>query len=133
MKQIYEHYEKWEDYQAGMYAITDVIDKDKKVIGAIELLSNSTDFYAVMKLILLEWKHATNVNLTNRGQNRRAWLGAAACMYKHKTPEYLTRIAWNLLNKDIQDKANAIADKIILEYENENNKIHKNVGGEVLF
>lgn len=41
-------------------------------------------------------------------------------MYIHNTPEYLTRIAWGLLNKDVQQKANNIADKIIIEFENKN-------------
>lgn len=112
------HYEKWEDYKAGMFALTDVIDKDKKVIGAIQLLSNEGAFYDILKEVMIRWENATSVNLTNKGQNRRAWLGAAACMFKCNTPEYLTRIAWNLLNKDVQDKANAVAEKIIMEFEN---------------
>lgn len=118
MKQVFEHYEKWEDYRAGMFTLVDVIDKDKKVFGAVNLLSDESDFYNVLKQMMQTWKTATEVNMTNKGQNRRAWLGAAACMFKHNTPEYLTRIAWNLLNKGIQDKANAIADKIIYEFEN---------------
>lgn len=117
MKQVYEHYEKWEDYRAGMFALSDILDKDKKVIGAINILSDPAEFYNVLQKVLSEWPTASAVNLTNRGQNRRAWLGAAACMYRHKTPEYLTRIAWNLLNKDIQDAANRTADKVIMEYE----------------
>ena len=116
-KQIFEHYEKWEDFQAGMFSLLDIKDKDKKVIGAINLLSNENDFYNAMKELMKVWKIATDVNLTNKGQNRRAWLGAAACMFVHNTPEFLTRIAWNLLNKDIQDRANLVADKIIIEYE----------------
>jgi hypothetical protein len=120
MKQIFEHYEKWEDYQAGMYQLTDIIDKDLKVINSIKLLSDNNLFYDICKKILIDWPIASNVNLTNKNQNRRAWLGAAACMYKNRCPEYLTRIAWNLLNKEIQDKANLIAEKIISEYEKRN-------------
>jgi hypothetical protein len=133
MKQIYEHYEKWEDFNAGMYSLNDVIDKDKKVISAINLLSNQIEFYDAMKKLLNMWKVSVDVNLTNKQQNRRAWLGAAACMFIHNTPEYLTRIAWNLLNKDVQDNANKLADKIILEYERSNNGIYKNMGEQMLF
>lgn len=121
MKQIFIHYEKWEDFQAGMYSLVDINDKDKKVIGAISLLSNEIDFYNAMKSVLDKWKIAVDVNLTNKQQNRRAWLGASACMFIHNTPEYLTRVAWGLLNKDIQDRANLLADKIISEYENKDN------------
>ncbi|NBW35029.1 MAG: hypothetical protein EBR30_08420 [Cytophagia bacterium] len=123
MKQVFTHYEKWEDFQAGMYSLLDIVDKDKKVIGAINLLSNENDFYIASKQVLENWKIATEVNFTNKQQNRRAWLGAAACMYVHNTPEYLTRIAWNLLNKDIQDRANLIAEKVINEYINKKNNV----------
>lgn len=123
MKQVFTHYEKWEDFQAGMYSLLDIPDKDKKVIGAINLLSNPNDFYEASKQVLENWKVATEVNFTNKQQNRRAWLGAAACMFIHNTPEYLTRIAWNLLNKDIQDRANLIAEKVINEYTNQKNNV----------
>jgi len=122
MKQVFEHYEKWEDFQNGMYEIKDVIDKDKKVIGAIKLLSDPIEFYNAMNSMINKWKIAADVNLTNLNQNRRAWLGAAACMFIHNTPEYLTRIAWGLLNKDIQDKANKVADKIIEDYKKNKNE-----------
>ena len=133
MEQIYIEYEKWEDYLCGMYNSNDVFDKDKKVIESINLLSNTNDFYETCQTILIEWKNASDVNLSNRNQNRKAWLGAAACMYKCKAPEYLTRIAWGLLNKDVQDKANKIAEKIIQEYETKNREIHSNVGTKMLF
>lgn len=118
MKQYYAKYTEWEDYKQGMFNVTDILDKDKKVINAINLLSDQIAFYNTCRELVINWPVAANVNLSNKGQNRRAWLGAAACMYRHKTPEYLTRIAWNLLNKDTQEKANLVADKIILEYEN---------------
>jgi len=121
MKQIFENYQKWEDFQAGMYSLAEIADKDDKILGAVSLLSNENDFYIAMTNVLNNWKIATDVNLTNKQQNRRAWLGASACMYVHKTPEYLTRIAWSLLSKEIQDKANLVAEKIILEYENKDN------------
>jgi organic radical activating enzyme len=71
--------------------------------------------------------------ISNKYQNRRAWLGAAACMYKHKCPEYLTRIAWGKLDSQTQFKANTIAEKIIKEYERENSRIHKDMGEPMLF
>jgi hypothetical protein len=133
MKQIYETYEKWEDYINGMYNLSDVIDKDKKVIDSIKLLSDPKEFYSICKKIMHEWKISTDINLSNKNQNRRAWLGAAACMYKCNDPEYLTRIAWGLLNKDVQIKANNIADQIIKEYERKNIGLYTNMGTEMLF
>jgi len=133
MERIFHEYKKWEDYNAGMYSPNDVIDKHIKVISSIELLSNEVDFYAVCKSVMENWVHSTDVNLSNVSQNRRAWLGAAACMYKNNCPEYLTRIAWSLLNKEAQAKANLVADKIILEYEAKNRTIHKDLGEKMLF
>jgi hypothetical protein len=133
MEQIYIKYTLWEDFIAGMYNSNDVLDKDKKVIDSINLLSNPNDFYEICQNILDQWKNASDVNLSNKNQNRKAWLGAAACMYKCNAPEYLTRIAWSLLNKQTQDKANKIAEKIILEYERKNRKIYSNVGKQMLF
>lgn len=133
MEQIYIEYQKWEDYLSGMYNMNDTIDKDKKVINAINLLSNPNQFYEVCNDLVNDWKNATDVNLSNKNQNRKAWLGAAACMYKYEVPEYLTRIAWGLLNKQVQDSANRIAEKIIQEYEGKNRKIHSDVGTTMLF
>jgi hypothetical protein len=133
MQQIYIEYSKWEDYLAGMYNDSDVVDKDKKISDSIDLLSNPTEFYIICKEILTNWTNASDVNLSNKYQNRRAWLGAAACMYKHNCPEYLTRIAWGMLDSQTQFKANTIAEKIIKEYERKNSRIHKDMGEPMLF
>lgn len=114
--QYFCHYEKWEDFQSGMYRLISEKDKDIMVINAITLLKNQIEFYQSMKEMISKWETAAKVNLTNNGINKRAWLGAAACCFKHNVPEYLTRIAWNLLNKEHQDSANETAEKIIREY-----------------
>jgi len=121
LKQVFKNYTEWEDYLSGMYDVNGIIDKDVKVIHAIQLLNNEIGFYNACKEVVNNWINATAVNLTNNDQNKRAWLGAAACMYKHNCPEYLTRIAWNLLNKENQNKANAVAEHIINEYIKSNN------------
>lgn len=133
MKQIWHNYELWEDFHNGMYCDKDLLGKDKLVIHSIILLSDVNEFYKVMKLVVENWKYSCENNLTNKSKNRKAWLGAAACSYNHKCPEYLTRIAWALLDKDIQDKANNIAQKIIDEYEAENTKLCESVGTTMLF
>lgn len=118
MKQIFSHYQNWEDFQNGMFQIVDIKNKHKKVFNAVLVLTSPEIFYNGCKKLLEEWTIASNVNLTNLNQNRRAWLGAAACCYLYQVPEVLTRIAWNLLSKEEQDLANSIADKIIKEFEN---------------
>jgi hypothetical protein len=122
--QFFTHYKNWEDFQNGMYRMGLERDRDKLVFNAVGLLKAENDFYATLVEMLNDWKIAAKVNMTNNQQNKRAWLGAAACCYKFSTPEYLTRIAWNLLNREDQDKANAIAERVISEYLNKSNESH---------
>jgi hypothetical protein len=37
------------------------------------------------------------------------------------------------LNKNVQNSANLIAEKVIKEYEAKNNELHKGVGNKMLF
>ena len=123
MKQIFFNYLEWEDYISGMYETVNIIDYEEKINNAKLLLSNENLFYETLKDVLKNWVKSSAVNLTNKQQNRRAWLGAAACMYKFNVPEILTRIAWNSLEENIQNKANLIAEKIIIEYQNNINNV----------
>lgn len=133
MERIYHKYEVWEDYKNGMYNDSDVLDKDKLVFESIKLLSSPDRFYNVMDKILKEWVNSCDENLSNKSINRRAWLGAAACSFNHKCPEYLTRIAWSLMNPDKQAQANNLATLIIEKYERKNKGLHKTMGNELLF
>jgi hypothetical protein len=120
MRQEFAHYEAWEDYQNGMYLMTDIDNKDLRLINAIQLLREADLFYMTCGELIKAWPVSSKVNLTNLAQNRRAWLGAAACCYKYSAPEFLTRIAWSVLNKEHQDSANSAADRVIKEFENLN-------------
>lgn len=119
-KQFFIHYQKWEDFQNGMYRVKEENGKDLMVFNAINLLKNQEEFYSTMMDLINDWNISVKVNLTNNQQNKRAWLGAAACCYKYNVPEYLTRIAWNLLDKNYQVEANITAEKIITYYNNKN-------------
>jgi hypothetical protein len=133
MDQIYIKYTEWEDYKSGMYNLNNVFDKDIKVIGAIKTLSNPDLFYKACVKVEKLWPISCSVNLTNSSMNRKAWVGAACCMIENQCVEYLTRIAWGLLNNDKQIKANKIAETFIQEYERKNNTIHKDMGTKMLF
>lgn len=133
MKQVFETYDKWEDYNAGMYSLLEPNDKQMKIQLSIKLLSNKYEFCNVMKMVSDKWVVSTAVNLTNKSINRRAWLGAAACCFAHGATEIITRIAWAMLTEKQQSDANAIADRFIIEYERKNNRIHKKMGECMLF
>jgi len=111
-KEHYPFYD-WEDHKNGMYANRvdgPHIDKSKF------LLSNSRRFREACVEMLFKWKVSAKENLTDANKNRRAWLGQAACCFNHKATERETKHAWKRMSEDQQKRANAVADKIILEW-----------------
>ena len=131
MKQIYHNYKKWEDYKNGMY--DKPINKEDEINNAIHVLSNCDLFEDICRKILKEWNIACDVNLSNVNNNRRAWLGQAACCYEYKVCDISTRQAWGRLIDKQRDDANKIADKIIYEYERKNRKVYQGVDQLLLF
>lgn len=119
IQRIYHHYKKWEDYKNGLYRTvqSDDSEAEELVQLAHSLLSSPRVLYTSMSSVTYEWPIATEVNLTHKGINRRAWLGQAACCYEYSTPENLTKQAWHRLTELQQSRANAIADRIISEWE----------------
>lgn len=118
MRQIHHPYYEWEDFKNGMYET--VFENEEVLIQkAIDVLSDPVEFYILCLFVLEEWKIASDVNLSNRACNRKAWLGQAACCYKSKVPELLTREAWQRLSEEQRFAANVIAKKIVDKYESE--------------
>ena len=94
MKQFFAHYSKWEDYKSGMFNVYFNGDYNKQIELSANLLKQPSLFYDVCKQLINDWIIASKVNLSNCQQNRRAWLGAAACCYNLGSPEFITRLAW---------------------------------------
>jgi hypothetical protein len=136
-KQFYAEYSLWEDYNHGMYNVSDK-EKDLDMIDkAKKLLCNPKMFMTVCYDVLKYWDIATKVNLTNVHSNRRAWLGQAACSYFHNVPEILTRQAWGQMNDNERNEANKVADKIIKifedNYERKDKKLYQKMDNYSLF
>lgn len=108
-------------------------DEHNSIKLAINMLSDNDLFFETCCNILEHWPNSCDVNLSNKMQNRNAWLGAAACCYAYKCPEYVVRIAWANLTDLERYRANEVAKKIILIYEEKNRKLHSNMGGKMLF
>jgi hypothetical protein len=121
MKRIYHPHTKWEDHQAGMYAMT-CLNSHEAVRQCVKLLSNPYLLEPVMRSCAFRWVHSAQVNMTNPGRNRQAWLGQAACCYANGSPEYITKMAWRELTDEQRKAANDVADKIIKEWEKENDE-----------
>lgn len=116
MERIFHHYEKWEDYQCGMY---DELKEGRecRVELAKSLLSNKNICEKFMREVVKRWKCACEQVFTNTNVNRRAWLGQAACCLYAGVKENETREAWWQLTEDERNLANEIADEVIKDYE----------------
>jgi hypothetical protein len=112
MERIFHHFNKWEDYHAGMY------DESKdgraeRVIKAAEILGTPDICREAMEKVVAEWKIATEYNFSNAEINRKAWLGQAACCIYAGIHEDETREAWGIMTEAQRIEANRIAAEII--------------------
>jgi hypothetical protein len=116
MHRVFYPYTQWEDYKAGMFnnewAEAEVRESKK-------ILSNPDLCLAAMSSVVKAYPKAAEHNLTALGNNRRSWVGQAACFYAVKSPEGATKAAWWLLTDKNRDMANGIADQIIDQWERE--------------
>lgn len=117
MDQIYHPYHLWEDYLAGMWRKVSKSEEDDLLKKAIEFTGNHKIYGHWMMEVVKKWKYACEQNLTDFGQNRKAWVGHAACQMAINCPEYITRMAWGYLSKEQQDLANGVADEAIRFWE----------------
>lgn len=113
MKQYYAHYEKWEDYQNGMWRHATKEDKEILLPKVIEFTGNHIDYGSAMEQVINKWRVSCSQNLTDNSINQKAWLGHAACNFKFGWNEEIVRIAWGHLTDDQRLLANAQADKYI--------------------
>ena len=133
MNPIYHDYRKWEDYKNGMFSHYKKEDEEVLISLAIKVLSDPVFFDSILNKVYNEWIYSKEENLSKKGSNRQSWLGQAACCYKYKVPEVLTRKAWGKLSNKERYLANKVADKYINGYEEENRRFYKNLGGKMLF
>jgi hypothetical protein len=120
MKRVYYPFWEWEDI--GMWRIVESREKAGFLKTAIEFTGNAKRYGAAMIEVLTAYPIATLHNLTDEGQNRRAWIGHAACYLATQCPEDITREAWGLLTQQQRDEANAVADIAITTWETEHNE-----------
>ena len=112
MERIFHHYNKWEDYHAGMYDESKAGRKDR-VKQAAYILGTPSICLEAMEKVVSEWQIATEYNLSNAEINRKAWLGQAACSCYAGIHEDETREAWGIMTEAQRTEANRIAASII--------------------
>lgn len=116
MERKFYHYTLWEDWINGLY---DPPSKQmyNKIIDCKNILGNNKEFIKCIDSLFSEWKISTELNLTNKEQNRRAWVGQASVCKSLQVCDDIVKIAWSELTTEQQDEANKIADEKIAEWE----------------
>jgi hypothetical protein len=117
MKRIYHAHTKWEEYPAGLWRKRPASEETDLLAKAIAFTGDAELYGTWMRRVTKEWLYSCEHNLTDVSQNRRAWLGHAACCMAIGAPEHVTRAAWWHLSQKQQDDANAQADAAILNWE----------------
>lgn len=117
IKQSYIPYWKWECYKSGMWSKVDKDTEDIMLNKAIEFTGNHIMYGKSMNMVAFKWENSMLNFLSNSNINRRAYLGHCAVMYKHKIPEYITRMAWKFLNNNQRFLADKVAEETIKKWE----------------
>lgn len=115
IKRIFHPYTDWEETYSNMWGA--VKNRESYLKVAIDFTGDHKIYGSHMKNVIKEWKHSCEHNLTNTTQNRRAWIGHAACALAFGCPEDITREAWSYLSQQQQDLANEAADIAISLWE----------------
>ena len=125
----FHHYEKWEDYQAGMYENMQGRDRRIMLNKAISFTSNANLYGKWMLKVINEWPICCEQNLSDKCINQQAWIGHAATCMAIQCPEDITRQAWGCLSQLQKEQANNQANLAIKAWnEKQNNKIHTKMG-----
>jgi hypothetical protein len=91
--------------------------REEHLSWAIKFTGDHAIYGAAMLRVVNEWLFSCEHNLSNPTQNRKAWIGHAACALANNCPEDIVREAWGYLAKPQQEKANAVADLAIHMWE----------------
>lgn len=118
IKRIYHPYWMWEETDNNMWGT--VPNRAEYLDWAVEFTGDHEQYGSAMMGVVEEWRFSCEHNLTNLTQNRKAWIGHAACAYAKKCPEDIVRQAWSSLTKKQQHDANAVADLAIEHWESLN-------------
>ena len=120
---IYHPWNLWEDYKAGFYDNCSGEEKKQKIDKVIEMFSSAELTEKYMRRVITEWKYSCEHNLTNSSMNKIAYLGQGACCLYASIPSTVTMEAWSKLTKEVQDRSNSIAEKILTEWNNRNKNL----------
>ena len=110
------HYEKLEEYHAGMWALVGPSERTKMALKAARFMKDTAKFGEFMRRVCSEWEHSCLFNFTSPNINSVPWLGQAAVCFATGANEWATRAAWNELPYDVREMANIQARDAISEW-----------------
>lgn len=113
---MYHPYWLWEEREANMWGKASK-DRGHLLDKAIKFTGNHILYGRYMRKVVREWKYSCEHNLSNKEQNRKAWIGHAACALAFNCPEDIVRQAWGYLTEKQQTLANKKAEKAIKYWE----------------
>lgn len=119
--QVYVPYWDWEDWKSGMWRKETKENEIAMLQTAIEFTGNWEMYGEAMKKVIKAWPKTMLNSLTNPSVNKRAFLGHCAVQYELGIPEYITRMAWKELTDQQRIDADAIAQKILNNWNEEEN------------
>lgn len=118
IKRVYHPYWMWEEVLHNMWGTTS--EKFAMLDWAINFTGDAEKYGSWMLKVVDDWEYSCQHNLSNKTQNRKAWIGHAACAYANKCPEDIVRKAWSHLSEQQQIDANKKAEEAILIWEKRN-------------
>lgn len=122
IKRVYHPFNVWEDYKNGFYNNCTGKEKESKIKSALEMFNDSGLTSLYMNKVIEEWKYSCEHNLTNDSMNKIAYIGQAACCIYDNIPNTVTMEVWSMLDKEVQDRSNNIAEQVIEKWKS-NNKL----------
>lgn len=108
---VYFHFSEMEEYSCGMWRSESGGKREQYVALASNLMKHPDKFKDSLRRAIIEWPNSSLANLSDRNQNRIAWLGHAGCCVGVGSPEDVAREAWWTLSGKEQDDANRVGDR----------------------
>lgn len=119
IRRVYHPHWLWEESYTNMWGSVSSEDRERLLEFSIEFAGDARRYGAAMLKVTQDWPYSCEHNLTNLTQNRRAWIGHAACALEYNCPEDIVRSAWGRLSEFQQVAANKVADEAIESWERE--------------
>jgi len=115
-KQIFHHYEMWEDWKHGFYDNCSGEEANKKAQLVKEMFNSEALTRQYMTKVINEWIYSCEHNFTNNSMNKIAYLGQAACCLYGGVPNLITMNTWKYLDQEVRLRSDDIASQIILKW-----------------